>query len=125
MIHSTNNNKKFFFEIYKDEDDVSSSNDRFYFKLKDEDGNSYIRSRPHIHKTNCLKELKSVLRNSKNRERFIIEQPFDNTWRVYLKAGNGEKIANSPCFGTEEEAKNFIKDLKSLSLETPVIDKTK
>ncbi|WP_303811850.1 YegP family protein [Apibacter mensalis] len=123
MKHS-NNIEKFYFEIYKDEDDVSSSNDRFYFKLKDEDGNSYIRSRPHIHKTNCLKELKSVLRNSKNRERFIIEQPFDNTWRVYLKAGNGEKIANSPCFGTEKDAKNFIKDLKSLSLETLVIDKT-
>ena len=121
----TNNNEKLYFEIYKDEDDVSSSKDRFYFKLKDEDGNSYIRSRPHIHKTNCLKELKSVLRNSKNRERFIIEQPFDNTWRVYLKAGNGEKIANSPCFGTEKEAKNFIEDLKCLSLKTPVVDKTK
>ena len=123
MIHP-NNNEKFYFEIYKDEYDYSTSNDLFYFKLKDEDGNSYIRSRPHIHKTNCLKELKSVLRNSKNRERFIIEQPFDNTWRVYLKAGNGEKIANSPCFGTEEEAKNFIEDLKSLTLETPVVDKT-
>lgn len=121
----TNNNEKLYFEIYKDEDDVSSSNDRFYFKLKDEEGNSYIRSRPHIHKTNCLKELKSVLRNSKNRERFIIEQPFDNTWRVYLKAGNGEKIANSPCFGTKEEAKNFFEILKNVSLKTPFIDKTK
>ena len=123
MIHP-NNNEKFYFEIYKDEYDYSTSNDLFYFKLKDEDGNSYIRSRPHIHKTNCLKELKSVLRNSKNRERFIIEQPYNDTWRVYLKAGNGEKIANSPCFGTEEEAKNFIEDLKSLTLETPVVDKT-
>ena len=124
MTHSTNK-EKFYFEIYKDEDDVSSSNDRLYFKLKDEDGNSYIRSRPHIHKTECLKELKSVLRNLKNRERFIIEQPYNYTWIVYLKAGNGEKIANSPCFGTKEEAKNFTEDLKCLSLETPVIDKTK
>ena len=124
MKHS-NNKEKFYFEIYKDEDDVSSSNDRFYFKLKDEDGNSYIRSRPHLHKTNCLKELKSVLRNSKNDARVIIEQAYDNTWIVILKAGNGKRIANSPCFRTEKEAKNFIEDLKSLSLKTPVIDKTK
>ena len=120
-----NNNEKFYFEIYKDEYDYSTSNDLFYFKLKDEDGNSYIRSRPHLHKTNCLKELKSVLRNFKNRERFIIEQPYNYTWIVYLKAENGEKIANSPCFATEEEAINMIKDLKSLTLETPVVDKTK
>ena len=118
MIH-TINKEKFYFEINKNEDDF------FYFQLKDEDGNSYIRSRPHIHKTECLKELKSVLRNLKNRERFIIEQPYNYTWIVYLKAGNGEKIANSPCFGTKEEAINMIKNLKSLSLKTPVIDKTK
>ena len=124
MIHP-NNNEKFYFEIYKDEYDYSTSNDLFYFKLKDEDGNSYIRSRPYLLKTDCQKELKSVLRNFKNRERFIIEQPYNDTWIVYLKAGNGEKIANSPCFGTKEEAINMIKDLKSLSLETPVIDKTK
>ena len=120
-----NNNEKFYFEIYKDEYDYSTSNDLFYFKLKDEDGNNYIRSRPYLLKTDCQKELKSVLRNFKNRERFIIEQPYNYTWIVYLKAGNGEKIANSPCFGTKEEAKNFIEDLKSLSLETSVIDKTK
>ena len=124
MNHSTNK-EKLYFEIYKDEYDISSSNDRFYFKLKDEDGNSYIRSRPYLLKTDCQKELKSVLRNFKNRERFIIEQPYNYTWRVYLKAGNGEKIANSPCFRTEKEAKNFIEDLKCLSLETPIIDKTK
>ena len=114
-----NNNEKYFFEIDKTKDNL------FYFQFKDEDGNSYIRSRPYLLKTDCQKELKSVLRNFKNRERFIIEQPYNYTWIVYLKAGNGEKIANSPCFGTKEEAKNFIKDLKNLSLKTPVIDKTK
>ena len=124
MIDS-NNNEKFYFEIYKDEYDYSTSNDLFYFKLKDEEGYSYIRSRPHILKTNCLKGLKSVLRNFKKRERFIIEQPYNDMWIVYLKAENGEKIATSPCFGTEEDAKNFIEDLKSLSLDIPVIDKTK
>ena len=54
MNHSTNK-EKLYFEIYKDEDDVSSSNDRFYFKLKDEDSNSYIRSRPYIQKLNVKK----------------------------------------------------------------------
>ena len=123
MIHS-NNNEKLYFEIYKFEDGFSSSNDRFYFKLKDEDGNSYIRSRPYLHKTDCLKELKSVLRNSKNRERFKIEQPY-NHWIVLMKDGNGEIIAYSPGFGTEEEAKNFFEILKNVSLKTPFIDKTK
>lgn len=123
MNHSTNK-EKLYFEIYKDEYDISSSNDRFYFKLKDEEGNSYIRSRPHILKTNCLKGIKSVLRNFKNRERFIIEQPYNYTWIVYLKAGNGIIIAFSQYFDTEKEVKNLIKDLNCLSLKTPVINKT-
>ena len=123
MIHS-NNNEKLYFEIYKFEDGFSSSNNRFYLYLKDEEGNIYIRSRPYLHKTDCLKELKSVLRNSKNRERFKIEQPY-NHWRVYLRAVNGEIIAYSPGFGTEEEAKNFFEILKNVSLKTPFIDKTK
>ena len=124
MNHSTNK-EKLYFEIYKVEDDVLYTNDRFYFKLKDEEGNIYIRSRPYLHKTDCLKELKSVLRNFKNRERFKIEQPYNHTWIVYLKAENGKKIAVSPySIDTEEEAINLIKNLKNLSLKTPVIDNT-
>ena len=118
MIH-TINKEKFYFEINKNEDDF------FYFQLKDEKSKILLKSLIYTHKTDCQKWIKSVLRNFKNRERFIIEQPYNYTWIVYLKAENGEKIANSPCFATEEEAINMIKDLKSLTLETPVVDKTK
>ena len=124
MKHS-NNNKKYLFEIYKDEDAIFLyTYDQLYFKLKDEEGNSYIRSRPYLQKTNCLKELKTVIRNSKNEFRFEVEQTRDDKWKVILKAGNGERIAGSPCFDTEKEAKNFFEILKNLSLKTPFIDKT-
>ncbi|PQL89808.1 YegP family protein [Apibacter sp. wkB309] len=120
MKHSNNNKEKFYFEIYKEE-----RFNLFYFELKDEEGNIYLESWQFTYKTNCKEGIKSVIRNFKNRERFIIEQPFYNAWRVYLKAGNGIIIAYSQYFDTEKEAKNFIEDLKCLSLETPVIDKTK
>ena len=118
MIDS-NNNEKYFYEINKDQYNL------FYFNLKDKNGNIYLKSGSYTQKTNCLKGIKSVIRNSKNRERFIIEQPFDNAWRVYLKARNGKIIAATTLFGTEEEAKNFFEILKNVSLKTPFIDKTK
>ena len=125
MIHS-NNNEKLYFEIYKDEYDVSSSNDRFYFKLKDEDGNIYLESWQFTNKTNCRNGIKTVIRNSKNEERFEVEQIYDQKWMVRMKTVNSKTIAIIPKeFDTEEEAKNFIEDLKNVSLKTPIIDKTK
>lgn len=49
----------------------------------------------------------------------------DNAWRVYLKAGNGRTIVKSNFLDAEEEAENVIEDLKCLSPETPIVDKTK
>ena len=118
MIHSTNNGK-YFFEIYKDEDNF------FYFQLKNKEDKILLKSGSFTQKTNCQKGVKSVIRNSKNEFRFEVEHIYDEKWIVILKAGNGKRIAYSQYFDTEEEAKNFIEDLKSLSLETPVIDKTK
>ena len=118
MKHSTNN-EKLYFEIYKDQHNL------FYFNLKDEDGNIYLESWRYTNKTNCRKGIKTVIRNSKNEFRFEVEIIYDDTWIVYLKAGNGKRIAHSQYFDTEEEAKNFIEDLKNVSLKTPVIDNTK
>ena len=125
MIHS-NNNEKFYFEIYKDEYDYSTSNDLFYFKLKDEEGNIYLESWQFTNKTNCRNGIKTVIRNFKNEDRFEVEQIYVQKWMVRMKTVNSKTIAIIPKeFDTEEEAKNFIEDLKSLTLETPIIDKTK
>ena len=122
MIHS-NNKEKYFFEInrYKD----TFSNDRFYFNLKDEKGNIYLESDLYVLKTCCKKEIKSVLKNSKNEDRFRLIQTYDDKWFFFLRDETDEIIAESTDFDNEKEAKNFIEDLKSLSLKTPVIDKTK
>lgn len=117
MTHT--NNKKYFFEINKDKRNL------FYFYLRDEEGKILIESGSYTLKTNCKHGIRSIIRNSKNESRFIIGQPYDKKWMVCLRAGNGKTIAISDCFDTEKEARNFIEDLKSLSLETPVIDKTK
>ena len=118
-MKDSNSNEKYFFEINKDQYNL------FYFNLKDKNGNIYLKSGSYTQKTNCLKGINSVIRNSKNEERFIIKQPYNDTWRVYLKAGNGRTIVKSNFLDAEEEAKNFIKDLKCLSLDTPVVDNTK
>ena len=117
MKHS-NNNEKYFFEINKDEDNL------FYFQLKDKNGKIYLESPPYTRKTDCQKELKSVLRNSKNEFRIELVPFSNNEWCSILKTGNGRAIAMYPFFETKEELESFIKDLKSLSLETLVIDKT-
>ncbi|PQL89821.1 DUF1508 domain-containing protein [Apibacter sp. wkB309] len=118
MIHSTNN-EKYFFEINKDQYNL------FYFNLKDEEGNIYLESWRYTNKTNCRKGIKTVIRNSKNEFRFEVEHIYDEKWIVILKAGNGKRIAHSQYFDTEKEAINLIKNLKNLSLKTPVIDNTK
>ena len=118
MIHS-NNNEKFYFEINKDQYNL------FYFNLKDEEGNIYLESDLDVLKTNCKHGIKSVIRNSKNKDRFKIIQTYEEKWILYLRNEPGQIIAESPTFQTKEEAINLIKDLKNLSLETPVIDNTK
>ena len=119
MIHSTNNKEKYFFEIHKYKDNL------FYFYLKDEEGNIYLESDLYVRKTSCQEELKSVIRNFKNEDRFRVIQTFDKKCIFLLRDESGEIIVESPSFETKEEAINMIKDLKSLSLKTPVIDKTK
>lgn len=117
MTHT--NNKKYFFEINKNKDNL------FYFQLKDDEENIYLESPPYTHKTNCKEGIKSVIRNSKNEFLFEIEQDRYERWFIWQKYRTGQLITRSREFVTIEELKNLIIDLKSLSLETPVIDKTK
>lgn len=116
MTHT--NNKKYFFEIYK------TKYNFFLFDLKDKNGNIYLESGLYTQKTNCLKRIEPVIRNSKNEDRFIFGQPYDKKWIVYLRDENGQIIAVSPYFfDTIVEAINFTEDFKNLSLKTPVVDK--
>ena len=126
MIH-TNKNKKYFFEInkYKDTFSYTNYNDRFYFNLKDEKGNIYLESDLYVLKTCCKKEIKSVLKNSKNEDRFRLIQTYDDKWVFFLRDETDEIIAESTDFDNEEEVINLIKDLNYLSFETPVVDNTK
>ena len=122
-----NNNKKYFFEIHKDKDTFSYTNynDRFYFNLKDEKGNIYLESDLYVLKTSCKKEIKSVLKNSKNEDRFRLIQTYDDKQIFFLRDETDEIIAESTDFDNEEEVIKFIKNLKNLSLKTPIVDKTK
>ena len=118
MIH-TNNKEKYFFEINKNEDDF------FYLRLKNEKSKILLKSLIYTHKTDCQKWIKSVIRNSKNEERFDVVQGPNKRWFIWLNKTNAEVLAICPSFDTEKEARNFIEDLKCLSPETPVIDNTK
>ena len=126
MKHS-NNNEKYFFEInkYKDTFPYTNYNDRFYFNLKDEKGNIYLESDLYVLKTCCKKEIKSVLKNSKNEDRFRLIQTYDDKWVFFLRDETDEIIAESTDFDNEEEVIKFIKNLKNLSFDTPIVDKTK
>lgn len=118
MIH-TINKEKFYFEINKNEDDF------FYFQLKDEKSKILLKSLIYTDKTDCQEGIISVIRNSKNEERFdVVPGPYE-TWFISLNTPNGEVIAICPSFETKKEVLNLIKDLNYLSFETPVVDNTK
>ena len=119
MKHS-NSKEKFYFEIRKNQ-----FNNLFYFNLKDEVGYCLV-SDYYTQKTNCLKGINSVIRNSKNEDRFEVKEFSNGEFNVYLRAVNGKIIAESANYlDTYVEAINMIEELESLSLKTPVIDNTK
>ena len=124
MKHSANN-KKFYFEIHTDEAELTDLNYLFYFDLINEKGEIILKSFSYTYKIDCQKVIKSVLRNSKNKEHFIIKQASNKKWIVFMEDGNGIIIAFSQYFDTEKEVLNLIKDLNCLSLKTPIVDKTK
>lgn len=113
------NNKKYFFEIDKNEDNF------FYFQLKDEDGNIYLERGAYTFKTNCKHGINSVIRNSKNRERFIIKQASNKKWACSLTAGNGRAIAFTPYFKTKFKIEKFVEDLPRIVRFAKFSDKTR
>lgn len=113
------NNKKYFFEIDKNEDNF------FYFQLKDEEGNIYLERGAYTYKTNCKHGIKSVIRNSKNRERFIIKQASNKKWTCSLTAENGRTIAFTPYFKTKLKIEKFVEDLPRIVHYAKFSDKTK
>lgn len=117
MIHS-NNKEKYFFEIYKDYDGL------FYFQLKDDEGNIYLDIGNYTQKNKCEKEIKGIIYNSKNEYHFKLLSIYGGKWMILLKKENLTTIITDE-FDTREKAENVIEDLKCLSPETPVIDKTK
>lgn len=117
-MKDSNINEKYFFEIDKTKDNL------FYFNLKDKNGNICLGSLPYTLKTNCKHGIRSIIRNSKNEDRFEVEQDSFEDWFFWLKGGNGRIIAKSQEFVTKEELKNLIEDLKYLSLKAPVIDRS-
>ena len=118
MTHSINN-EKYFFEIDK------AKGNLFYLYLRDGEGNIYLGSYFYKQKNKCEKWIKSVIKNSKNEEHFIIKKDYNDTWIVFMEDGKGIIIAYSQYFDTEEEAKNFIIKLKHISHLATVIDITK
>ena len=119
MIDS-NNNEKYFFEINKNKDNF------FYFNLKDKNGKIHFKSGSYAQKTDCKKGIKSVIMNSKKRDRFYFKYFLNGLFVAYLNDANNKVIAiYADLVTNDEELENFTENLKSLSLKTPVIDKTK
>lgn len=118
-MKDSNSNEKYFFEINKDQYNL------FYFNLKDKNGNIYLKSGSYTQKTNCLKGIRSIIRNSKNRERFIIKQASNKKWTCSLTAGNGRAIAFTPYFKTKFKIEKFVEDLPRIVRFAKFSDKTK
>jgi uncharacterized protein YegP (UPF0339 family) len=107
------------FEIFKDKAGI------FFFRLKEKNGQVILESDGYTQKTNCLKGIGSVRRNSKNEDRFEVKQSSDKKWFFYLKAGNGQQVGASSSFDSEVNAKNGIKVVMKTAPSSETVDLSK
>ena len=95
----------------------------FYFHLLFKN-KVILSSYSYTQKTNCLNGIKSVIRNSKNEDRFKVSSWGDSS-RVDITAGNGRIVASSHMYPTDNAAKNAILQLMNLSFAIKINDLTK
>jgi hypothetical protein len=85
------------FEIFS-----SQSGDKFYFRLKTDDGNVVLSSQGYASKDSCKNGTTSVKNNAGEDDNYEIKQSSNGKWFYNLLAKNKQVIGTSQMFDSEE-----------------------
>lgn len=85
------------FEIFK-----SQSGEKFYFRLKTDDGNVVLSSQGYASKDSCKNGTTSVKNNAGEDDNYEIKQSANGKWFYNLLAKNKQVIGTSQMFDSEE-----------------------
>ncbi len=99
----------------------SEANEPFSFIFVD--GNdTIVRSENYAQKASAKNGIESVKKNSQVEERYELKTSSNGKFYFNLKSTNGQVVATSPMFGTENERKTAINTLKADASNATVED---
>jgi len=107
------------FEIFR-----SEKNDKFYFRLKNNEGDIVLASQGYASKATCKNGIESIKKNAQVEKYF--EQKISDNGKFYftLKARNGQVIGTSQMFTTEAAKKAELMIVRK-AVDAEIIDHSK
>ena len=92
------------FEIYKDKSGKSR------FRLRARNGEIICASQGYASRSGCMKGIKSLAKNSANKESFDTKQNRAGKWSFNVKAANNKVIATSQSYADKASMNRFAVD---------------
>ncbi|WP_159566178.1 YegP family protein [Budvicia diplopodorum] len=106
------------FEIFYGKDD------RFYFRLKAGNGQVILGSEGYTTKANCINGIKSVKSHASEPRYFEKKVTVNGKFSFNLKASNGQIVATSQTYTTEQSRDAGIHSVSANGPEAETIDLT-
>jgi uncharacterized protein YegP (UPF0339 family) len=107
------------FEVYQ-----SESTKKFHFRLKAGNGEIIFTGQGYKAKTDCLKGIESVKKNSANEASFETKEAADGRGYFTLKATNGQVIGQGQMYKSDSGLKNGIASIRKNAPSAEVRDLT-
>ena len=101
-----------------------STNGKFFFSLKADDGHALLNSEMYESKASAVKGIESVKKNAAENSRFERLTAKDGSPYFTLKASNGQVIGQSQMFGSEAARDSGIETVSKGAPNAPVNDLT-
>jgi len=86
-------------------------NKQYYFHLRAKNGQIILSSEGYTTKSNCVKGIESVKRNSTDNSKYETKKSKNGKCYFNLKATNGQIIGTSQMYSTEAAQNNGIKSV--------------
>lgn len=98
----------------------SEAKEPFTFAFMDDSGKTLVRSENYAARTNCVKGVESVRKNSQIDSRYELTESKNGKLYFNLKASNGQIVATSALYAAAAERSAAIKLLKNNALTMPM-----
>ncbi|MEN0003270.1 MAG: YegP family protein [Bacteroidota bacterium] len=107
------------FEIFK-----SDKNDKFYFRLKANNGQIVLASQAYANKAGCKNGIESVKKNATNDECYERKEAANGKFHFNLLAMNKQIVGSSQMYAAKAGMENGIDAVKRIAHEASVVDLT-